>query len=449
MKKPQLITTRAKRAFALACFFFACYFTATQFALFSQNRDSSSIAYKPFNLSPTDKYPTFSICLKGYQIYWQQEKFLFDTTGATSSQYTDILRGAGTRYKYDEETRLYLKESVGLDNISTVSFDQMLLNPTDLFVEVDLFAYDDRQSTHYVALNKGSNSSKLPFNIAYQTAEEICFSRDSKDEIDLTRDYDLISLSTSLLQPGNHLDLELRVITHYPGQLLRSFDNPSYSSTLASHDKQKLLDLKVSHVTTLRKRPTSNVPCNDKIENDDMVLIEEIISLSGCIPPYWKHLVPNNQKYIGCHSTEQLQNVSRAIESYRSFFSNYEEPCVDMTAMVIINKDVSQDHEKNFKVKITYTEDVYLEIENLKEFSFETFFSGVGGLIGIFLGYSILQIPEILCEIAHFLRGKQGRITVRKYFFIFQFQPFPIMNTASPSQFSKVKIMTLTIFEFR
>ena len=413
------MAARAKKIFVLACCFFACYFTATQFTLFCENRDSSSIAYKPFNLSPIDKYPAFSICLKGSQIYWQNEKFLFDTTDVTSSQYTEILRGAGTRYKYDEESRLYSKESVGLDNISMVSFDQMRLSPTDLFVEVDLVAYDDRHSTYYVSENEGLNSSKLPFQIAYQTPDETCFSRDSKDDIDLTRDYDLISLSTSLLQPGNHLDLELRVITHYPGQLLRSFDNPSYSSTLASHDKHRLLDLKVSHVTTLRKRPTSNVPCNDTIENDDMVLIGEIIAHCDCIPPYWKHLVPNNQNYIGCHSTEQLQNVSHAIESYRSFFSNYEEPCVDMTAMVIINKDVNQDHEKNFKIKITYTEDVYLEIENLKEFSFETFFSGVGGLIGIFLGYSILQIPEILCEIANFLRRKKGRSTIRKYSFYF------------------------------
>ena len=187
--------------------------------------------------------------MKGHQIYWQHERFLFDTTGVTSSQYTDILRGAGTRYKYDEETRLYLKESIGLDNISTVSFDQMVLPPTDLFVEVDLFAYDDRQSTHYVALNKRSNSSKLPFNIAYQTADEICFSRNSSDDMDLTRDYDLISLSTSLLQSGNHLDLVLRVITHYPGQLLRSFDNPSYSSTLASYDKNKLLLFPVYLIT--------------------------------------------------------------------------------------------------------------------------------------------------------------------------------------------------------
>ena len=412
MKKPQLLITRAKTAFALACFFFACYFIAKQFAHFSQNRDSSSIAYKPFNLSPADKYPTFSICLKGHQIYWQQEKFLFDTTGVTSSQYTEILRGAGTKYNYDEETRLYLKESVGLDNISTVSFDQMLLNPTDLFVEVDLFAYDDRQSTHYFALNKRPNSSKLPFRIAYQTADEVCLSRNSKDELDLTRDYDLISLSTSLLQSGNHLDLELRVITHYPGQLLRSFDNPSYSSTLASYDKHKLLELKVSHITTLRKRPTSNVPCNDTIIDDDMVLIEEIIAHCGCVPPYWKRLVSNNQGYEECYTTQQLINVSNAIENYRSFFSNYEQPCTDMTAMVMINKDVKQDHEKHFGIKVTYTEDFYLEIENLKEFSFETFFSGVGGLEGIFLGFSVLQIPDLLLAVARFLRGKKGRSTI-------------------------------------
>ena len=152
------MAARAKKIFALACFFFACYFTATQFALFCENRDSSSIAYKPFNLSPIDKYPAFSICLKGSQIYWQNEKFLFDTTDVTSSQYTEILRGAGTRYKYDEESRLYSKESVGLDNISMVSFDQMRLSPTDLFVEVDLVAYDDRHSTYYVSENEGLNS---------------------------------------------------------------------------------------------------------------------------------------------------------------------------------------------------------------------------------------------------------------------------------------------------
>ena len=43
---------------------------------------------------------------------------------------------------------------------------------------------------------------------------------------------------------------------------------------------------------------------------------------------------------------------------------------------------------------IRYTELVYQNIENSRGTSFETFFSGVGGFVGIFCGYSIMQVPE-------------------------------------------------------
>merc|ERR1719361_377879 len=63
--------------------------------------------------------------------------------------------------------------------------------------------------------------------------------------------------------------------------------------------------------------------------------------------------------------------------------------------MVIVNKDLPQENDE-FKIIIQYTEDVYQNIENSKGTSFETFFSGVGGFVGIFCGYSIMQIPETL-----------------------------------------------------
>ena len=228
-----------------------------------------------------------------------------------------------------------------------ISLDQVMPNPNNIFTGVSLVALRERHTKHYELGKETPTILKLPFHIEYQTPDQTCFSRNSMDEIDLTRAYDLISLNPSLLQPGNHLDLEFRIIMHYPGQLLRSFDNPSYVSTLASYDKHKLLNLKVSHVTTLRKRPASNVRCNEKIENDDMVLLQEIMFHCGCVPPYWKTLVANTQGLEECHSSQQLQNLSHEIENYRNFFSNYDQPCVDMTAMVMINKDVNQDYEKN------------------------------------------------------------------------------------------------------
>ena len=38
----------------------------------------------------------------------------------------------------------------------------------------------------------------------------------------------------------------------------------------------------------------------------------------------------------------------------------------------------------------------YEEIKEIKEFGFEDFISGMGGFIGIFLGYSMMQIPQLI-----------------------------------------------------
>ena len=54
---------------------------------------------------------------------------------------------------------------------------------------------------------------------------------------------------------------------------------------------------------------------------------------------------------------------------------------------------------KHLTIKVSYVESTYQETENVKEFPFESFFSSLGGFIGIFLGYSMLQIPEILSGI--------------------------------------------------
>ena len=56
-----------------------------------------------------------------------------------------------------------------------------------------------------------------------------------------------------------------------------------------------------------------------------------------------------------------------------------------------------------------YDETMYEEIEYSKDFGVESFISNVGGFVGIFLGYSMMQFPELLVEalvsIGRFKRG--------------------------------------------
>ena len=65
----------------------------------------------------------------------------------------------------------------------------------------------------------------------------------------------------------------------------------------------------------------------------------------------------------------------------------------------------SFDAKKKHLIQIKYAESTYQEIENVREFSFETFFAGIGGFVGIFLGYSMLQIPDLLGN-AHLILQK-------------------------------------------
>ena len=50
-------------------------------------------------------------------------------------------------------------------------------------------------------------------------------------------------------------------------------------------------------------------------------------------------------------------------------------------------------------MELAYMDESYQEFINAREFGFESFWAGVGGFVGMFLGYSFLQIPDTLAEL--------------------------------------------------
>ena len=98
--------------------------TTTQILRFCENRDTSSISYKKYNQAPHAKYPTFSLCLQGTQIYSFHDTQLLTRLGLTSSsQYVAIMKGEiGSRYNYQYTTGLYDKVPLDIRNISNEDF---------------------------------------------------------------------------------------------------------------------------------------------------------------------------------------------------------------------------------------------------------------------------------------------------------------------------------------
>ena len=81
------------------------------------------------------------------------------------------------------------------------------------------------------------------------------------------------------------------------------------------------------------------------------------------------------------------------------------QPCDDMMVVTNVVKERGCLRQKNssdaeqmlsyLDLEIIQGSEMYQEIENVKDFGVENCWSGIGGFIGIFLGYSLLQIPDL------------------------------------------------------
>merc|ERR1712062_446999 len=113
----------------------------------------------------------------------------------------------------------------------------------------------------------------------------------------------------------------------------------------------------------------------------------------GCVPIYWKSVHFEDAKMSFCESSNDFKKLQNMTSSYREMLNIHS--CTSMDSLVFRAKTFSPDSE-HITIKLSYMEYIYQETENVQDFTFESFFSSLGGFIGIFLGYSMMQIPELL-----------------------------------------------------
>ena len=122
---------------------------------------------------------------------------------------------------------------------------------------------------------------------------------------------------------------------------------------------------------------------------------QQIMDIIKCTPPYWIHRVGVNSSAGMCESGAKLRYAYTLIQDYKNILKSYYSSCIKMEVLGTFNRESSIKGEDP-RMTILYKESEYEELSNTKSFDFASFVSGVGGFIGIFLGYSILQIPGLL-----------------------------------------------------
>ena len=387
--------------------------TITEVLRYMENRDISAISYKQFNENPSDRYPTVSICFEGKGIYAPYSTLISDALGINPIEYMQILQGAEniSKPEFNRTGQVY----VDITHISESDFEKFSVNFSESLSGVKFTAEVSRDTVYYSDDPHttdifsyggiGNALSSLPFHVGYQTPDTICFTRNSNFKRNLLLIEDWLILrenygALAFMRKNKRIagDTLLKVFVHYPGQLLRVFDSPSFETQVYDYDWDKRLELVISHVTILRRRPDSNPACDKDLEDVDAKLRTEIIHKVKCVPIYWKQF--NHSNVLGfeeCKSQKELKKVYDTIERYKEILHSIKPSCVDMTVMVTYNQLIATSAKLNLGASINflYKGTQYQAVENQREFGFEAFWSGVGGFVGIFCGYSLLQLPDL------------------------------------------------------
>ena len=160
----------------------------------------------------------------------------------------------------------------------------------------------------------------------------------------------------------------------------------------------------------LRLRPDAVVPCSGHTE--DLQYIGAVTEMVQCVPPYWKRFIPEIDQLhfkIGpeCTNKTQYDMIIKKyspveVPGFQKVAKMYTQPCTATSGVVITEK--SSHASGSVSVVVEFDADTYLNIENAKAFDIGSMWSQIGGFVGIFLGYSLLQVPELAVELMNLFK---------------------------------------------
>ena len=217
------------------------------------------------------------------------------------------------------------------------------------------------------------------------------------------------------------------VSLHHKNQLIRSINTMIDVSRamLLEPDANKLptLMITVTHVKIIISRSDANKKCDPELENDDEKFLWTVIEVLGCIPVFWKDQISSmfhSSNISFCTKASQYQRFWDHFNSRQNnvIYGKYTPSCNKVSLTYDISTKSDSPEIRNFYIEflnkslngdllisIDYKTEEYEKVISQRYFDSESLFSQVGGLIGIMVGVSFINIPSLLEKL--FLKAKE------------------------------------------
>ena len=359
-----------------------------QVSHYLRNDDVSSLRYQKFTHHQEDVYPTFSLCIASYRGGLFKDFLGVNRAEVYSNYLQGMLKDIGLNHEYE---------------ISEINFEEAVLNVGKIF---QLY-YRKSKRMDGKSKTKMTMSFDEVFKVSYQNHEKICFSKKESEEEKILMQKDMVQLSADWL--ASH-DSQLTIHIHLKGQFLRSLGKPSailigkdlfQEKSQTNPDFVKSIKANINSMDILRKRYDADDKCNRTLKNDDMKWLKTFAEKLQCHPPFFGYIANTSEfqnNFPKCEK-EKLNKIAHNFSADNNFdvIANfYEPPCTQMSSVVTTTekqKKSPRDGVSSVAVSFEYPTE-YRETVNQREYSAYDLWSQIGGIVGIIVGYSLMQIPE-------------------------------------------------------
>ena len=173
--------------------------TATQVMRFLENDDSTAIHFRQFNLSPKDKYPAFSICFTGSELYWNQAEEIFKATQLSPPMLKAMLRGQDAfSYHYNHTLKLYDKIPVDIGDYPNMDIGRFSVKVSDIVTGLEYGTDEEKTSVSHGIGEIGNRLDDIPLEVGHESSDTVCYTRGHSESLETLRTYDWLEFNNSI-----------------------------------------------------------------------------------------------------------------------------------------------------------------------------------------------------------------------------------------------------------
>ena len=371
-------------SFSLICW--GTFMSMTMYWLYKykvEDRDIAVLDLISLEEATEVEFPVLSICT----IYPFVEKRFKDIySGINISAYLDYLKG----------------NSID-DSFKTVDYDKVTLNLGDYF----LFATEKWKNDPDTLIN--SSLDLRHKNIFSGFNEHNRFFKCFAIEFDVSHNRHIKTIGfhyekTKLLAdwsqdpegntnwiPGqdlnsnwHHYDIKL----HWKGQFL--IGEKPLNHDFFDIDHFDYLGFLISELEVIERRNTNNKRCLNKKSVYDQSVLKNHILMKGCRAPY----LNADNSFPVCNTTDDIKNAKLTYGKTKTI--DHIKPCNRISKLAYERS--YKNTYKDWSVFINFPEDVKTIVQS-KEVDIHSLIGNVGGYLGLFMGYAIVQIPSVVFSI--------------------------------------------------